>query len=395
MANQPTPSLFSVSTLNTYNIQPIDGYEDVKVLNHFKTQGMLMLRDAALKDDPTTQDLFPAAKDKWRLLLRTWVKTPSRAHDLLDRPDYKEPIRFFDALLQRKTTASDRFDVRLRAFLIALTQGQSMDKHAKIIIEFAEDFFDKFLHEKIMISATAEFDVIFNGVVTNTNYKGTMVQAFDTARAAYLQKQVLIMRKEFVDLLHRHFMMAMVGADIELFDRLETAQHPLNCTPSDLTDWIQEKILDPKRSNIFLTLQGNNPIMEKSGFGKVSGGPGSGFPASNITSPPPTQRQPQPQQQQQQTQHGRGGAQPKASPSRKTGAQPLPGGGGGKSVKGSASSSPQSGVVRNCDFCKALNLKNQAGQRSISYTLHDNDWCVRNPASPRFDAVKASQPPKK
>ena len=187
-------------------------------------------------------------------------------------------------------------------------------------------------------------------------------------------------------------MMAMVGADPELFDRLEVAQHPLNCTPSDLTDWIQEKILDPKKSTIFLTLQGNNPIMEKSSFGKIGGGPGSGFPASNITSPPPQR------QAQQQQAGGRGGA-PKAGlpSSRKTAAPPSTGGGAGnKSLKTTQGASPHShGGTRNCDFCKGLNLKTQAGTKSISYTLHDNDWCVRNPQSPRYDPSKASVLPTK
>ena len=387
-----------MSTLNTYNVQPIDGFEDVKILSHFKTQGLLMLRDAALKDVPGTLDTFPATKDKWRVLLRTWVKTPSRAHDLLDRPDYKAPIRFFDALLQRKTTASDRFDIRLRTFLIALTHSQSMDKHAKIIIEFADDFWDKFLHEKIMIAAADEFEDAFAPVMNNNKMVGPLLVTFNDSKAAFLQKQAIQFKKEFVDLLHRHFMMAMVGADPELFDRLEVAQHPLNCSPSDLTDWIQEKILDPKKSTIFLTLQGNNPILEKSGFGKIGGGLGSGFPSSNITSPPP-QRQTQQQQQQQQQTGGRGGAFPKAGlpSSRKTAAPPSTGGGAGnKSFKTAQGTSPHSyGVVRNCDYCKGLNLKTLAGTKSISYSLHDNDWCVRNPQSTRYDPVKASVLPTK
>ena len=98
MAN-PQPNLFSTSNCHTYNVIPIDGHEDVKVLTHFKTQGLTMLREAAVKDVPGTLDTFPATKDKWRQLLRTWVKTPSRASDLLDRPDYKTPTKFFDSLL--------------------------------------------------------------------------------------------------------------------------------------------------------------------------------------------------------------------------------------------------------------------------------------------------------
>ncbi|MCL4419308.1 hypothetical protein M1146_04375, partial [Patescibacteria group bacterium] len=166
--------------------------EDVKVMTHFKTQGLQMLRDVALKDSPGTLDTYPATKDKWRSLLRTWVKTPSRAADLLDRPDYKEPARFFESLLQRKTTASDRYDVRLRTFLVALTQSQSMDKHAKLIIDFAEDLFDKFLHEKVMIKVTEKFDVAFGDLLAHTNMKGALVPLFETAKGDYLQKQIRV-----------------------------------------------------------------------------------------------------------------------------------------------------------------------------------------------------------
>ena len=124
---------------------------------------------------------------------------------------------------------------------------------------------------------------------------------------------------------------------------------------------------------------------------------GSGFPAGNNTSPAPFIKAQAKQQQQPfaaPTGGTRGGFP--AKPSKKTGAPTGGGGGGGgKVAKTAYGASPNSVVTRNCDFCKALNMRTQANTKSISYTLHDADWCVRNPNSPKYDAAKAAVLPTK
>ena len=90
-------------------------------------------------------------------------------------------------------------------------------------------------------------------------------------------------------------MMAMVAADTRLFANLEASQMPLDADPSDFADWIQEKILEPSGSKIFLTLQeGKSPLtLPGAGIRPLYGMPtntglGSGFPTANNTSPAPT-----------------------------------------------------------------------------------------------------------
>jgi hypothetical protein len=239
---------FVVSSLATYNVQPVVGdVEDLQTLQHFKTSGLQMLKDSAVKDGLDTD--FPS---KWRHLLRSWVVKKSRAEDLLDRPDYETPTKFFDSLIQRKTTTSEKFDVKLRNFLVSLTVPASSDKHAKTIIDFSRDFFDKFWSASVIAKLTADFDESFTDFLAHGNMKGPLVPLFNTAKAKHLEEAVKSVKKQFVELLHRHFMMALVCADTKLFSYLESNQVPLTANPSDFTDWIQEKILDPQKATIFL-----------------------------------------------------------------------------------------------------------------------------------------------
>lgn len=382
MANPNPTQSFVVSSLATYNVQPVAGdVEDLQTLQHFKTSGLQMLKDAAVKDGLIAD--FPS---KWRHLLRSWVVKKSRAEDLLDRPDYETPTKFFDSLIQRKTTTSEKFDVKLRNFLVSLTVPASTDKHAKTIIDFSRDFFDKFWSEKVLAKLTVDFDDSFTDFVAHRDMKGPLVPLFNTAKAKHLEEAVKSVKKQFVELLHRHFMMALVCADTRLFSFFESNQVPLTANPSDFTDWIQEKILDPQKASIFLTLTRDaSPLVitprARSGFGTIGGGPGSNFPASNNTSPAPQQ---QTQQQGQQ---------------KKKIAQANPSGGGGgsanKAAKTSASSSPNSGGgTRTCAWCKAQNYLRPDGQPSTNWKQHDDGYCYRNPASPKYDRAKAAIPVK-
>jgi hypothetical protein len=88
----------SISVLNTYNVQAASGKEDLKTLQYFKEAGLQYLKDVARKDDLPENVSYP---DKWRNLLKAWVVKGTRAEDLLERPDYTNPTKFFDKLISR------------------------------------------------------------------------------------------------------------------------------------------------------------------------------------------------------------------------------------------------------------------------------------------------------
>lgn len=368
--------------LITYSVSPDSGdKEDVKTLTHFKDAVLQYLSDVATKEAVPNFVVFP---ERWKYLLKKWVVQPSRALDLLERPDYETPTKFCESLISRKKSKSEKFSDELRNFLTALSKPQSMDRHAKTIREFSEDFFTKFLSDKLMIVLAARFDLDFQPVTNNNVFvKATaLAEVFTTAKGAFLRDILDLTKKEFITCFHRHFMMAMVAADTKLFTYLESNQLPLVADPSDFTDWIQEKILEPENSTIFLCLTNQSPLVKVNRTSPTAtGNTQSTGKSQNITSPkaswtapinPPTAP----------IQKGRG----KIS-------APVGGGPPPKTQKISSGATPNAGgnatVKRHCAYCFD-HFKN-----SISYTRHDDNWCYRNPASPKYDSAKAAVPPTK
>lgn len=361
--------------LVTYSVTPVFGdQEDIKSLTHFKDAALRYLGDVARNEG---LQAFPDYPERWKFLLKKWVQPTSRANDLLDRPDYKTPEKFLDSLISRKQAKSDKFSDDLRTFLCALSKPHSMDRHAKIIREFAEDFFDKFLYQNLLIRVTAEFDIDFAPLLVNPQWKNALNAPFELAKTSSIRNSIKHFKDEFITLLHRHFMMTMVSADTKLYAHLESTQMPLTADPSDFTDWIQTKILDPENNSIYLTLFATSPLVKKlpASAGGSSGG--------NITNRPPSNA----------NTGGAGGG----TSSGKTGAKTSSGGsgssGGNKSQKTGVNATPQQqqkpNVARNCNYCKVK------WPKSESYKKHDDAYCFRNPQSPKYDAAKAAIPPTK
>ena len=394
---QPQPSTnltyLTGNVLNTFSVTPIYGgdTEDISVLTHYKKSVLQFLRDVVARDAiPNYDKTYP---ENWKVLLRIWVKPNSKAAELLERPDFKDPSKFCDTLIARKTKTSEKFSLELRAFLIALSLPASMDAHTKTIVEFAISFFDKFVLERYTIRVGLDFDTSMGPLQQVTGWKAAFTQSLDACKVVFVKKAVESMKEEFVSIFHRHFMLAMVSADTRLWNLLDSNQQPLTADPSDLANWIQTKMLDPDSFNIFLTLTGQSPLIKASGFGKPSSGGGGGG-SSTITSPHPGSRgNPQPQPTPKPAQ---GNPNPK-----KTGAPSSGGGGGGgsnKTAKTTTTGTPSGGGGGNasrrfCKFCYNAKLVCANGQPSISHTRHDDAYCQRNPTSPRYDAAYAKLPP--
>lgn len=393
---QPSPNLtyLTGNVLNTFSVTPIYGgdAEDISVLTHFKKSVLQFLRDVVARD--AIQNYDKSYPENWKVLLRIWVRPNSKAAELLERPDFKDPTKFCDTLIARKTKTSEKFSLELRTFLIALSIPASMDAHTKTIVEFAITFFDKFILERYKIRVGQDFDTSLAPLLLVNGWKAAFTNSLEACKLDFVSKTVESMKEEFVSIFHRHFMLAMVSADTRLWNLLDSNQQPLTADPSELANWIQTKMLDPESFNIFLTLTGQSPLIKASGFGKPSN-PSGGGGSSNITSPHPGSRgnpQPQPQPTPKPASQG------KPSNTKKTGA-PSGGGGGGsnKTAKIASGTTPSGGgnnsSRRFCHFCYNAKLVCANGQPSVSHTRHDDAYCQRNPASARYDAAFAKLPP--
>lgn len=395
---QPSPNLtyLTGNVLNTFSVTPIYGgdSEDISVLAHFKKSVLQFLRDVVARD--AIQGYDKSYPENWKVLLRIWVKPNSKAAELLERPDFKDPSKFCDTLIARKTKTSEKFSLDLRTFLIALSLPASMDAHTKTIVEFAISFFDKFVLERYTIRVGLDFDTSMAPLQQVAGWKAPFTLSLEACKVAFVKKAVESMKEEFVSIFHRHFMLAMVSADTRLWNLLDSNQQPLAADPSDLANWIQTKMLDPESFNIFLTLTGQSPLIKASGFGKPSNPSGGGGGSSTITSPHPGSRgNPQPTPTPKPASQGN-----KPNP-KKTGAPSGGGGGSNKVAKTATGTTPSAGgggggtgsSRRFCHFCYNAKLVCANGQPSVSHTRHDDAYCQRNPTSPRFDANYAKLPP--
>ena len=293
MAHIPIPTTPVGNPLHTYSVTPINGTEDILVLKFFKDSALAYLQDTVTRDAfPGYVETYPA---RWRSLLLRWVVTGSKAFNLLNRPDYATPTKFLDSMIARRTSSSEKFSDRLRLFLVEIAKAKSMDEHTKTIRDFADEFFDSFMAEKLLIELTSDFDYeIYDPLLASAGWRVNATQLLDDGKTHYLRKSIAKTKGLFLNVMHRHFMMAMVAADTRLFANLEASQMPLDADPSDFADWIQEKILEPSGSKIFLTLQeGKSPLTQPGpGTRPLHGTPttaplGAGFPAANNTSPAP------------------------------------------------------------------------------------------------------------
>lgn len=373
--------------LVTYSVTPVDGLEDISTLTHFQNAVVKYMLDTVKREPGYEEGMtFP---DNWKYLLSKWVKPLSRASNILDRPDYKTPAKFCEILISRKTSKSEKFDDKLRTFLVSLANPKSMDQHVKIIYDFLELFWDKYFTEKFLIHLTEQFDTSFNTVTTNGSFKGGIAQAFGEARTSFLRKSLASLKDEFMTIFLRHFMMAMVAADGKLFALLENSQMPLTADPSDFADWIQEKICDANNSNIFLTLSTQSPLvsLKNSTYGAISSNTTPRITtSSNTTAAGNTQKT-------------------GSNQSKKTHSSGSPGivGPPQKIVKYNNNSAPHGGrgglnpapVVqkkqpgnRYCKYCF-----DHWSNVSISHTLHDPPFCKRDPGSPKYDPSITGNPP--
>ncbi|MGZ6453673.1 MAG: hypothetical protein ACXWR0_19555 [Bdellovibrio sp.] len=367
--------------LVTYSASPVDGTEDISYLKNYEAAVLRYMQDIArLQADED----FPEFPSNWKFLLAKWVKPNSSAANILARPDIPTPKRYCKTLIGRKTSKSEKFDDKLRTFLLEIHQPKSMDAHVKTIYEFLDVFWDSFMKERYLIILTEQFDENFQPFIDAGIAQGK-VGTFNDCKGNLLKNTLSTLKEEFSIIMRRHFMMAMVAGDTSLFSLLENSQMPLTADPALFADWIQERICDANGSNIRLTLGKNeSPLV------RIKPSIGDGVQKfSNPSGALHTKKTPNP--------GGSGGPFPKVA---KPNATATPGGGrGGPTTSGGRGGTPAPSTTSNatpkfkkpgnrwCQYCF-----DQWGTFSISHTLHDPPFCKRNPLGPKYDKTIIGNP---
>jgi hypothetical protein len=366
----------TVNPLTLYGIVPLTGKEDINTLTGAKEASMKYLGELVRKDPTLAQDaLWPPTT--WKQYLTPWVITGSRAHDVLNRLDLDSPLVFFEKLIGRNKVESSMYSSDFRDLAVKLSKPQSMDVHNVEIHEYAASLFDKKM--KDVLEAKIIGQLGFGNLLDGGYFIDG--EGLDLKRSILLkatqdvQSIVDDSKRIFIEAFKCNVMMGIVAADPALFQSLEKNQVANDAKSSDLTDWIQERILDDKQGSSFkISLKCNEGVVSPLTIVK-----------NVVAQPINNNNRPQQQQQQQQLLQNAGQVgTPALSKKQKRGII-------GKSNPGTAQKKAKvAGAIGpyKCSYCFA-NYPNSSAK-----TYHDDQFCKRNPNSPKYDKVFAATPPK-
>jgi hypothetical protein len=367
----------ALSPLTLYGVVPITGLENFNTLSNAKAASLKYLEELARKDATLGQNVhWPPT---WKQYLTPWVVDNTRASDLLKRLDYLSPVALFDKLLERIKIESSMFSSDFRDLVVKLSKPQSMDVHNVEIHEYTASLFDKKMKEVLEAKVTYQLDY---GNLLNGDY-------FNGGEGVEIKRQILLKSTQdiqsivedsksiLIEAFKCNVMMGIVAADPILFSSLEKNQVANDAKSSDLTDWIQERILDNKQAKISLKCQ--EGVISPLTFIKNL--------ASNVV-PPINYNNNNRQSQQQQQQAAPQGAGQVGNPAVSTkqkrtgpiGANPGP-------AQKKPKVEKKLGQFR-CNYCFA-NYPNTTAK-----TFHDDLHCKRDPKSPKYDSVFAASKPK-
>jgi hypothetical protein len=382
----------TIDPLTLYGVSIITGNEDLPTIKHAEDSAMKYLLEMAKKDEQGEGTLFtnvPAGK--WKQYLKSWVLKDSEPFDILFRPLINSPSMFFKALSDRADVVSKKYSSALRDLTVKLTKYQTMDAHNRELYEYSDEFYADRLESTVKAAISTAITLPANVFADASFNKGPGLLAKNTILALVDQAAVTadkVIHDAFCEKFVCEGIMAIMSSDPTLYDHFEVDAKPLEMSSNKLTDMVQERILRPKHAKIAMKLDGGNtlqaqpqqrPIAQQQLYaqqpfvalgGQVAAPNGA---ASQLS-----------RKQKRELKYG---------PSGNGTAQPQ--GGNGqysakrtKSADGTAKPASQGPKLgkRLCNFCHA-NWPN-----STEKTWHDDPYCKRNPASPKFNAAHAKTP---
>jgi hypothetical protein len=377
----------TIDPLTLYGVSVIMGNEDLPTIKHAEDSAMKYLLEMAKKDEQAEGTLFtnvPAGK--WKQYLKSWVSKDSEPFDILFRPLVISPTMFFKALSDRADVVSKKYSSASRDLTVKLTKYQTMDAHNRELYEYSDEYYADRLESTVKAAISTAITLPPNVFADASFNKGPGLLAKNTILALLDQAAVTadkLIHEAFCEKFVCEGIMGIMASDQTLFDHFEVDARPLEMTSNQLTDMVQERILRPKHAKIAMKLDGGNALQIQ-----------------------PQVRPNAPVQQQQQPSviGGNVGAPNGAPPLSRKQKRERKYGTLGNEIAGQPAGQPSTKKIRSLSGApKPANQTPKLGPRLCSYcnanwptctsrTWHDDAFCKRNPASPKYNATLAKTP---
>jgi hypothetical protein len=369
------------------------GNEDLPTIKHAEDSAMKYLLEMAKKDEQAEGTLFtnvPAGK--WKQYLKSWVLKDSEPFDILFRPLIVSPTMFFKALSDRADVVSKKYSSALRDLTVKLTKYQTMDAHNRELYEYSDEYYADRLESTIKAAISTAITLPANVFADASFNKGPGLLAKNTILALLDQAAVAadkLIHEAFCEKFVCEGIMGIMASDQTLYDHFEVDARPLEMTSNQLTDMVQERILRPKHAKIAMKLDGGNALQIQPHVRPIA---------------PLQQQQLPPLAQQPFAMGGNGDASIGAPHLSRKQKRERKFGTLGNGVAGQPTGQPATKKIKSPTGApKPANQTPKLGKRLCSYcnanwptctsrTWHDDAYCMRNPASPKYNATLAKTP---
>lgn len=254
-----------------YNLtKPMDGTEEKASLENYLTQAKSYLQTYWKEKNPGVENLvYENNPPDWTHVLTPWVLEGSDPAELLLRPGITQ-AEFYDTMLKRCKPQSAIVDGQFRDFIVQTCTPQSIDKQYRDIYNFASNFYESELHQKLddlnTLALTLPILVDPTGplMTAKTNPAPIVARIREELQAAKVKIQQTN-KVTFVQRFSSLYLQGMLSADPSLFQLFEPNQVPMESTPPQIVEMIHTKILKPKNSLIALRPHGTiaSPLTQK------------------------------------------------------------------------------------------------------------------------------------
>jgi hypothetical protein len=245
-----------------YNLtKPLDGTEEKAALENWVVQVKAYLQVTYKDRNPGVENLVYIEKpNDWTHVLTPWVLEGSDPAELLLRPGITQ-AEFYETLLKRCKPQSAIVDSSFRDFIVQSCTPHSIDRHYRDIYNFASNFFDTEMkqrlddHQTLALTIPILTDPTGPLSATKTNTAPVAARVRDELAVVKL-KNLETTKAVFVARFCSLYLQGMLSADPALYQLLEPNQIPMESTSPQIVEMVHTKILKPKNAYIALRPHG-------------------------------------------------------------------------------------------------------------------------------------------
>ncbi len=199
-------------------------------------------------------------RDKnWRYLLKSWVSPNSTPYDLIDIDSIDSSNGWFNEIIKQCDKAPSNFSLNLLDFLNFSTQPHRASEHLVEGEKFTKQIFAK---EKFNFPS---FNKNWNPNGNLTEEEFSKVQETFSILGENEEIRNFIL-SEFVnqtrDIFLVDFLCSLAGKEIlnTQWTLADENRAPKDCTPLEISSFLQAKVLNPQKKLIRLPFNGSNPL---------------------------------------------------------------------------------------------------------------------------------------